>query len=137
MGIEENKKVVRSFFEAGNRGDMEACFGLLADDIVWTNIGSTRFSGTCTGKQELAEKIVGPLMGSLKAGIASTLEDLVAEGDRVVALSSGRAETTDGRAYNNRYCHVMRLRDGRIARVTEYLDTDLVRSVFGAAPPSS
>ena len=45
MGIEDNKQVVLDFFEAGARGDMEACFALLADDISWTNIGTTKFSG--------------------------------------------------------------------------------------------
>ena len=33
MGIEDNKHVIKAFYEAGNRGDMDACFALLADDI--------------------------------------------------------------------------------------------------------
>lgn len=46
MGIAENKQIVIDFYEAGARGDMDRCFALLADDITWTNIGTTRFSGT-------------------------------------------------------------------------------------------
>ncbi len=133
MGIEENKNLVRSFYEAGNRGDMETCFGLIADDIVWTNMGSTRLSGTYRGKQALMEQLLGPLFGSLKAGITTSVERLVAEGDTVVALTSGSAETTDGRSYDNRYCQVIRIRDGKFVEVREYFDTDLVRTVFGPA----
>ena len=133
MAIEDNKQVVLDFFEAGARGDMEACFALLADDISWTNIGTTKFSGTYVGKQEITEKLLGPLFGQLKAGIVSRIEQLTAEGDIVVAQTSGTAETVDGVAYNNSYCQVIRIRDGKIAVVKECMDTALIDSVFGAA----
>ena len=133
MGITENKQVVLDFYEAGARGDMDSCFALLADDITWTNIGNTKFSGTFVGKQAIAEELLGPLFGQLKAGIASQIEQLTAEGDIVVAQTSGTAETIDGTPYNNSYCQVIRIRDGRIAAVKEYMDTALIDSVFGAA----
>lgn len=133
MGTNENKRLVLDFYEAGARGDMEACFAMLADDVVWTNIGSTRFSGTYAGKPNLAENLLGPLFGQLKAGIASEVEQLVAEGDTVVARTSGTAETLDGKPYNNTYCQVITVRDGRIAAVTEYMDTALIDAVFGPA----
>ncbi len=133
MGIAENKQVVLDFYEAGARGDMDACFALLADEIRWTNIGSTRFSGTYIGKKAIADDLLGPLFSRLKAGISSQVERLTAEGDIVVAQTSGTAETVDGRPYNNTYCQVIQIREGRIATVTEYMDTALIDSVFGAA----
>jgi ketosteroid isomerase-like protein len=131
MGVAENKHVVLDFYEAGARGDMDACFALLDDDITWTNIGNTKFSGTYSGKQALVEELLGPLFGQLKAGIASTIERLTAEDDVVVAQTAGTAETHDGTAYNNTYCQVIRIRDGKIAEVKEYFDTALVDAVFG------
>jgi ketosteroid isomerase-like protein len=133
MGIAENKQIVLDFYAAGARGDMEACFALLADDITWTNIGNTRFSGTYVGKQTLAEELLGPLFGQLKAGISSQIERLTAEGDVVVAQTSGTAETLDGTPYNNSYCQVIRIGDGKFKEVKEYMDTALIDSVFGAA----
>ena len=133
MGIEENKQIVLDFYAAGARGDMDTCFALLADDIEWTNIGSTRFSGTFSGKQALMEQLLGPLFGQLKAGIASDIIQLTAEGDVVVAQTQGSAETHDGTPYNNTYCQVIRIRDGQFAEVMEYMDTALVEAVFGAA----
>ena len=131
MGIAENKQIVLDFYEAGARGDMDGCFALLADDITWTNIGTTRFSGTYVGKQALSENLLGPLFGQLRAGISSKIERLTAEGDIVVAQTSGTAETKDGVPYNNTYCQVITIRDGKFAAVTEYMDTALVDSVFG------
>ena len=131
MGIAENKQVVLDFYEAGARGDMDACFALLADDVTWTNIGSTKFSGTYIGKQAIAEDLLGPLFSQLKAGISSQIERLTAESDIVVAQTSGTAETMDGTPYNNTYCQVFRISDGQIADVKEYMDTALIDSVFG------
>ncbi len=133
MQVKENKQIVRSFYDAGNRGDLEACLDLISDDITWTNIGSTKLSGTYRGKAELTEKLLGPLFGRLKAGISTSVENLLGEDDYVVALTSGTAETTDGRPYNNQYCQVMRLLDGKIIEVTEYFDTELTSSIFGSA----
>lgn len=135
MGIAENKQLVLDFYEAGARGDMDACFALLADDITWTNVGTTKFSGTYTGKQALVEQLLGPLFGQLKAGIASEIERLTAEDDVVVAQTAGTAETHDGIPYNNSYCQVIRIRDGKIAEVKEYFDTALVDAVFGVEGP--
>ncbi len=131
MGIAENKQVVLDFYEAGARGDMDTCFGIIADDITWTNIGTTKLSGTFTGKQELMEKLLGPLFGQLKAGISSEIVRLTAEGDVVVAQTNGTAEMHDGTPYNNTYCQVIRIRDGQFVEVTEYMDTALAEAVFG------
>ena len=131
MGIAENKQVVLDFYEAGARGDMDACFVLLADEVTWTNIGSTKFSGTYSGKQAIVENLIGPLFSQLKAGISSQIERLTAESDVVVAQTSGTAETLDGTPYNNTYCQVIRIRDGKITDVKEYMDTALIDSVFG------
>ena len=131
MSTEANKQTVLKFFESGNRGDMEACFGLVADDISWTNMGTTSLSGTYSGKAELMEKLLGPLFGQLKQGIHMDVVRLVAEGDYVVAQTTGSAETLDGQPYNNSYCWIIRIRDGQFAELTEFLDTELVTSVFG------
>ena len=131
MPVEENKRIVQEFYDAGNRGDMETCLNLISDQIVWTNIGTTSLSGVFRGKKELMEKLLGPLFGQLKAGIRMEVQLLIAEGDYVVSQSSGTAETHDGRPYNNSYCWILRLQDGKIAELKEYMDTELATSVFG------
>ena len=56
---------------------------------------------------------------------------MTAEGDIVIAQTAGTAETVDGKPYNNSYCQVMRIADGKIVEVKEYMDTALVDDVFG------
>lgn len=131
MGASENKAVAQSFYDAGNRGDMDTCFGLLADDIVWTSIGTTAVSGTYSGKDRLMEDLLGPVFGELKAGISSVIDKMIAEDDFVMVQSRGTAETKDGRPYNNTYCHIMKFRDDKIVELTEFCDTQLTSSIYG------
>lgn len=131
MSVVTNKQVIEAFYAAGDRGDLESCLALLADEVVWTNIGSTKYSGTYVGKDALITDLLGPVFGQLKAGIRSTVDNVVAEGDYVVVQSRGTAETREAVGYNNTYCHVFRIRDGLIWEVTEYFDTQLAEAVLG------
>lgn len=131
MGVSENKDIARTFFEAGNRGELQTCLDLFADDATWTNIGTTKLSKTFVGKQAMIDELLGPLFGALEGGITSRVDNIVAEGDFVVVESRGTARTKDGRPYDNTYCHVFTIRDGKIRAVTEYMDTELVSAVFG------
>jgi ketosteroid isomerase-like protein len=128
----ENKQIILAFYDAANCGDMDSCFEQLAKNVRWTNIGSTEFSGTYTGKDVLIDQLLGPVFGRLKSGIFSTIDNIIAEADFVVAQSRGTAETKDGRPYNNTYCHVFRIRNRKIAEVMEYFDTELASTVLSS-----
>jgi len=99
--------------------------------VTWTNIGSAKYSGIYVGKNDLVARLVKPVFGQLKAGIAATVHNMIAEADFVVVQLSGQSETKAGRPYNNTYCHVFRIRDGKIGEVTKYFDTELATAVFG------
>ena len=57
--------------------------------------------------------------------------DLIGEDDRVVVRGRGEVRTKWGKDYNNSYCFFIRMADGRMVELREYLDTALVESVFG------
>lgn len=131
MSIEANKQLVRDTWAAVTRGDIEGFMSRLADDVTWTFFGSHRFAGTFCGKDELVSKLFAPLGEVLADGIKVHVDTLTAEGDRVVMEARGEASAKDGRPYNNNYCIVITVRDGKVAQVREYLDAELVTRVFG------
>ena len=131
MSVEANKQLVRDTWGAVTKGDIEGFMSRLADDVTWTFFGSHRFAGTFRGKEELVAKLFAPLGEVLAEGIKVHADTLTAEGDRVVMEARGEASTKDGRPYNNNYCIVITVRDGKVAAVREYLDAELVTSVFG------
>ena len=60
-----------------------------------------------------------------------TPDNLIADGEFVAMQSRGKSTAKNGKSYNNTYCHVFRINNGKIRELTEYLDTELVTSVFG------
>ena len=78
MSTEENKAVVRRFFELFNRGDIEAMGEVYATDVVDYNPGPGQVPGLAGIKQILA------LFRAGLPDITVTVEHMIAEGDLVV-----------------------------------------------------
>lgn len=129
MGAAENKEVVRKMGEAKG---LDAMLATMADDIRWTIIGSTKWSRTMNGKKEIVDKLLHPIFAEMESMGTSTTDNVIAEGDYVVVQShaAGR-KTKTGKPYNNTYCNVFKVVDGKIKEITEYLDTELVTAAFG------
>ena len=131
MSAAANKETIRNMFAELSKGNAEAFLGTLPDDVRFTLTGSTKFSGVFNGKPEFIEKVLAPLGAQLEGGIVMHVDNLIAEGDLVVMQGRGESITKSGQAYNNTYAQVFRLANGKVQEVTEYLDTELVTSVFG------
>jgi uncharacterized protein len=131
MGAAENKQLIQNMFAELSKGNAEAFLGNMADDVRFTIIGTTKYSGTFNGKQELISKLLGPLSSQLEGGLMITPENFIADGDCVAMQARGQSKTKTGKSYNNTYCQVFRIANGKVKEVVEYLDTELVTSAFG------
>jgi ketosteroid isomerase-like protein len=60
--------------------------------------------------------------------------NFIAEGDYVVAETKGDNVTKAGVRYDNDYCMVWRIENGRIKEIREYCDSALVERVLGPFP---
>ncbi len=118
MGAAENKEIIRTMFAELSKGNAEAFLGTLADDVRFTLIGSTKFSGVFNGKQEFIEKVLVLLGAQLEGGLVMHVDNLIGEGDFVVMQGRGESATKSGRAYNNTYAQVFRLANGKVQEVT-------------------
>ena len=131
MGAAENKQLIQNMFAELSKGNAEAFLGNMADNVRFTLSGTTKFSGTFNGKQELISKLLAPLTAQLEGGISLTPDNFIADGEYVAMQARGKATTKSGKSYNNTYCQVFRIVNGKVQEVTEYLDTELVTSAFG------
>jgi ketosteroid isomerase-like protein len=131
MGAAENKQLIQTMFAELSKGNAEAFLSNMADNVRFTIIGTTKYSGTCNGKQELIQKVLAPLTAQLEGGLTITPENFIADGDYVAMQARGKSTTKTGKSYNNTYCQVFRLANGKVQEVIEYLDTELVTSAFG------
>jgi uncharacterized protein len=60
---------------------------------------------------------------------------MTAEADRVAAEFAGKATLMNGQAYDNEYFFLFSVRDGKIYRMKEYMDSLLVERVLGPLVP--
>ena len=60
--------------------------------------------------------------------------NFIAEGDYVVVEARGDNVTKSGVRYDNQYCMVWRIEDGKIKEIKEYCDSALVERVLGPFP---
>ncbi len=82
----ENKKLVERGYAAFAAGDAETVMNMFADDIEWIEPGRSTVSETHRGKAEVGVY----LLKMAEKGVSVELQDLVAEGETVVALTKVR-----------------------------------------------
>jgi ketosteroid isomerase-like protein len=134
--FETPKQHLEFVFAETARGNGQPLLDALAEDAEWTVIGSTGWSGTYRGKDEILKELIAPLRRALAPPRKSHALHMIAEGNMVAVQGQGENVTRDGRKYQNTYCWVFAFRDGSVRAVTEYADTELMRSVLGdPAPP--
>jgi len=119
--IMENKKLIRQGFENWANGTA-SFFDLLADDLQWTITGSTRLSKTYTSKKQFMAEVIAPLNDRLSKKIVPKVSALYADGDMVIAIWDGQATAIDGKPYNATYEWNMQIKNGKIVKVTAFLD---------------
>lgn len=101
MGAQENKQTAQDAFAAFSSGDAEGAMRDIDDSIKWTVRGDNALTGTYNGKQA-----VGELWGKfMSKDFRTEPHDFVAEGDKVVVLSTVHlegetAESADVLTYN-------------------------------------
>jgi hypothetical protein len=126
-------EAVEAAFAHWGRGDSRPFMALVADDVVWTVIGTTPISGTYRDKASFLAA-AGRLFDQLTGPILATVVEVIGAGDRVILRWEGRSEGRNGTPYHQHYCWVMRLAGDRIAEVVAYLDTELITAMFEASP---
>jgi len=123
-----SRETVQRWFDLIAKGDAQQAFALFTDDVVYKLKGTTPVSGVYRGLKQIVENFFTPWRKQIVGEIALTVDELIGDGERVVALARGSAKTIHGLPYDNDYAFVFRLRDGKIAEVIEYLDTALVET---------
>ena len=110
-----NAKLVRDGLEAFNRGDMQAFADLIADDVVWHQIGAP----TLQGKQAMVESMPG---GEVDWQITADVHDVVANDEHAIALVEAHATRGDGRTLDYRTAEIMHIGDGKLTERWAFSD---------------
>jgi ketosteroid isomerase-like protein len=113
-------------------GDSKLFLDSLHEDFCWTATGSNSWSGVYRGRKVVREQLLRPLFSNFATQYTNTAQRFIAEGEWVVVECQGKVTTKSGQPYDNRYCWVCRVEDGKLLELIEYMDTELVST---ALPP--
>lgn len=131
MGAADNKQLMQHIFSELSKGNSSPFIESLADDVHWTISGTTKWSKTFQGKHAVLTELLEPLGAQFAGRYTATAHRFIAEGDHVVVEGRGCVTTKAGIPYNNAYCWIYRIADGKMKEITEYLDTELVTAALG------
>src|SRR5215831_10405009 len=140
MTTEQNKAIVARFSEEfKNKGNHAIVDELFAPDFVY----HLPIPGVPPGREGM--KQVGGLVLMAFPDVHATIEDLLADGDKVVERTSVRATSKGefagmpptGKPVTWTELHVYRIVDGKIAEMWSEMDLmGLTQQLAGAAPPA-
>ena len=139
MSALDNRKLIEEIFAAvGNPDpavrDRSPFIASLAEDVTWTVMGQYSWSRTFRGKDAILNDLLGHVRSQLVERGRTVAHRFIAEGDYVVVEAKGDNLTKSGMRYDNDYCLVYRLENGKIKEIREYCDSALTEKALGPFP---
>lgn len=147
------KEIVMALYNAYGTGDPLQIGRLLHDDVVWVappgnatqvalGLGKSEDAGPPNGSNNLTHAEIVRFMTRDFARFfleaKNEFRSMVAEGNVVYVEHRLSALLPNGRNYVNDYCFAYEVRDGKVWRIREYMDTrGGWMQVFGADAPTT
>jgi ketosteroid isomerase-like protein len=134
MSTDDTRTLIEDFYTALRKGDRARLLELLAPDAVWIPPASAPVPRT-EGAEAIADALGGQIVRTtfdLSKPFALEVRRVLADGD--VAVVQQRLTATakaTGADYDNQYCWIYEVRDGRIAVLEEYADTIVAGRAMG------
>jgi uncharacterized protein len=125
-----NKELMQDIFAELSEGKDTLFIEAMADEMKWIWMGSGQWSKTFDGKKEILGTLWGAVRETLKPPYKVHAKSFIADGDYVVIEAVGENTTPEGKKYQNKYCWVCKIIDGKIYELKEYMDTQLVTETF-------
>ena len=125
----ESVRVVEGALAAFNRGDSAGFLENFADDLQFRMNGTHRFSRPCRSKAEFVA-LVAEVAAGLSEMITLEVDRLLPAGEWVVCETRGRARTARGEPYENTYCMLWHVKNGKIVEFREHNDSAKVERFF-------
>ncbi|HVR77602.1 MAG TPA: nuclear transport factor 2 family protein [Acidimicrobiia bacterium] len=129
MGEHPNVAAYREVHEKFKQGNVQAIFDVLADDVVWHQIGGT----TLHGKEAVQESMSG--MEGAGVDFDIDLHDVVGNDEHVIALVEARVGM-GGESLTYRTAEIAHMKEGKVTERWAFSDdtqriTDFFNSLGG------
>lgn len=124
-----NKGITAAAYAAFRQGDIPSVLAMMDEAIEWTEADGHHVAGTFVGPQAVVEGVFMRL-GEYFDDFALEIDQLVAEGDTVVALGTmGWKHKATGAPARVKVVHVWTFVDGKARTFQQHTDTHLLREL--------
>ena len=130
MNSENNKRLMQNIFSDLAKGNDQSFLEAMAEEMKWIWMGSGNLAKTFDGKEAVLDELWSSVRTTMVPPYKVFAQCFIADDDHVVVEAVGENITSDGKKYNNKYCWVCRIVDGKIHELREYMDTQLVTETF-------
>jgi uncharacterized protein len=135
MGAAENKKLMEAIFADVTAGNRALYVNCLADNVTMTVTGQYSWSQTFHGKESVLRDLYGYVASLLRQRRTIPFR-IIADDEWVAVEARGDMVTNAGERYDNHYCLIYRIENGKIHEIREYQDSTLCERVLGKFPAS-
>jgi uncharacterized protein len=127
-----NLDLVRATYEGSSEENGRKLLAALAPDAEWTEAEGFPYAGTYIGPDAIVEGVFKRL-GTEWIGYRADVHTFLEDGDRVAAFGiySGTYKAT-GNSMRASFAHLYEVKDGKIVRMTQYVDSHMVRKALDA-----
>lgn len=124
--MSSNLELIRGTYEGSSEDNGRNLLAILSPDVEWTEAEGFPYAGTYVGPEALIAGVFRRL-GSEWTGYRADVHTYIADGDRVAAFGvySGTYNAT-GKSMTAPFAHLYQIKDGKVIRMTQYVDTVLV-----------
>ncbi|AOO79207.1 nuclear transport factor 2 family protein [Bosea vaviloviae] len=125
-----NLDLIRGTYEGSSEENGRNLLAALAPDAEWTEAEGFPYAGTYVGPDAIIAGVFQRL-GTEWIGYRADVHSFLEDGDHVAAFGvySGTYKAT-GKSMRATFAHLYALRDGKILRMTQYVDTAMVRQAL-------
>jgi len=127
----KNVHLVQQVYAAFGRADINGVLEAMAPDVEFTFPDSPviPYAGAYRGPDGIAQFLM--TLGEAVDIAQFVPDEFIAQGDDVVALGHERVTAkSTGRVFHANWAMVWSVRNGKIARIREYTDTDAIAGAF-------
>lgn len=124
----DNLRIIEAFLLDFGTGSLDAAFARFADDAHWSIVQTVR--GTTMTRAELRPRLEGMRASMQDNRLHLKVVGVVDGGDRLAIELESFGKTCLDQVYENRYCLIFEMSDGKIANVKEYNDSLHVTQVL-------
>ena len=133
MSAADNKKLVQQIFADSAARSGTTFADNLAEDASWVVTGQYSWSHEFRGRDAIQNGLMGHFRSFFAERPRTLAFNFIADGDYVAVEARGDVSKA-GLRYDNQYCLVFRIENGKIKQIKEYCDSTLVERVLGPFP---